>query len=308
MKKQQILDWLSEREQELGLDSPEIIRKKEGESNHNFILESEEEKYVLRASKQSSRKDRLRNESKALQLLEEKGIANVPRLKLYEKEREVGSVLVQSFVGRRDVERAGSLNLTQLRNLAMLLGDIHSIDFGDSNEYFEGSKKESLQQLYGRDFERWSERPYREYLDNVEEPDERIQKFYRKQQELLEEVPDREVETSFIHSDLGFNIRTYGEKVFVVDWEYSEIGFHGHDLMILFEHGKLDQEQRQIFLDEYRKKKDLGEAFEEVREIHPKFLAFHDAVWAARRNAQGENRHLLIERKIKKLEKLYGED
>lgn len=94
----------------------------------------------------------------------------------------------------------------------------------------------------------------------------------------------------------------------MVDWEYGTLGYPGHDIMILFEHGQMNSQQREVFLEEYRKHRELGESFEKVRELHPGFLAFHDAVWAAKRverEPERDDRRELLKRKLDKLDSFY---
>lgn len=299
--------WIKKHQEMIGLENVEVIDRKSGESNHNIILEAESGKYVCRVSKNVSRRDRLENESRALKILQKYGIGKVPRLEVFEKDTEVGSVLVENFIEGEDIRFARSLDKTQIRRLARTVAEIHSIPVKEVEK--DGYEEfRDLREIYREEFDRWSERPYRKYLGLVEEPDERIEKFYGKQKELIQKVPGLEVEQSFIHSDLGFNLLSNDGEVFILDWEYGTAGYPGHDIMILFEHGRLTDKQREIFLDSYTELRDLGEVFEKVREIHPKFLAFHDAVWAARRNEKGEDREKLLEEKIGKLEKLYSQN
>ncbi len=310
MDTEEVRNWLRNNEDSIGLKNISVEEVKGGESNHNIILSSDSGRYVLRISKEVSRKNRLENEDKSLKMLQEEDIEQVPRQKYFAKDSPFGAVIVEDFIGEKDLERAHMLESNQMKSLAKLLGKTHSIDIEKYNEVFGENEtgKKNLQEIYQKEFERWSKIPYEEYLEIVEEPREDLKKYFEMQKELLEEIPDIEVPQSFIHSDLGFNLRTKGDKAVVVDWEYGTSGYAGHDLMILFEHGQLSEDQREEFLEEYRNYRDLGKVFEKVREIHPGFLAFHDAVWAAKRVEQEqdkEERKEILNRKLNKLETFY---
>ena len=310
MDTEEVRNWLRNNQEDIRLENISIEEIRGGESNHNIILISDTGRYVLRISKEVSRQNRLENEAKSLKLLQDEDIEQVPRQKYFAKDSPFGAVIVEDFIGEKDLERAHMLENKQLKSLAELLGKTHSIDIEKYNKVFgeEEARKKNLQDIYQEEFERWSETPYEEYLEIADEPREDLKKYFEMQKKLLEEIPDVEVPLSFIHSDLGFNLRTEGDNAVVVDWEYGTSGYAGHDLMILFEHGQLSEDQRENFLKEYRKYRELGEEFEKVREIHPGFLAFHDAVWAAKRVEQEQNkkdRLEILNRKLDKLETFY---
>ena len=309
MEKTRIKAFLENNKVVLGKDF-ELTGRKSGESNHNFIIEADGEKYVLRVSRKVSRRSRLREEAKALEFLEENGVENIPRKEWF-GETEIGAVLIETFIGDEDLEN-NHFTDQELRKSAELLAEIHSITIEKYNKFFDTEKdeKDSLREIYATEYKKWSERPYREYLEVVEETDERIEKAYKLQEQLFEDVPDVDVDQRPVHGDLGFNVRRSEDEIFFVDWEYFTAGYPGHDIVYFFEHEGLDEEEREIFLDEYRKHRELDDVFERNRERYRKFLAFNDAVWAAKRIASGEGdrdkMENIFEEKISKLEELHG--
>lgn len=308
MKKSKVEAFLETHRGTLGKDY-ELTDKRSGESNHNFIIKAGGEKYVLRVSRKVSRRSRLREEAKALDFLEENGIQQVPRKEWF-GETEIGAVLIETFVGAKDLGK-GDFTEKELRRSAELLAEIHSIPITRYNKFFDTEKenKASLREIYATEYKKWSERPYREYLEKTEEKDEMIEKAYRKQEELFENVPDEKVIQRPVHGDLGFNVRRSDDEIFFVDWEYFTAGYPGHDIVYFFEHEGLSMEEREIFLEKYRKYRDLDEIFEENRERYRKFLAFNDAVWAAKRIAsdEGDRDKMgdIFEEKIDQLEELH---
>lgn len=309
MEKTRIKAFLENNKVVLGKDF-ELTGRKSGESNHNFIIEADGEKYVLRVSRKVSRRSRLREEAKALEFLEENGVENIPRKEWF-GETEIGAVLIETFIGDEDLEN-NHFTDQELRKSAELLAEIHSIPIEKYNKFFDTEKdeKDSLREIYATEYKKWSERPYREYLEVVEETDERIEKAYKLQEQLFEDVPDVDVDQRPVHGDLGFNVRRSEDEIFFVDWEYFTAGYPGHDIVYFFEHEGLDEEEREIFLDEYRKHRELDDVFERNRERYRKFLAFNDAVWAAKRIASGEGdrdkMENIFEEKISQLEELHG--
>jgi aminoglycoside phosphotransferase (APT) family kinase protein len=288
----------------------ELEERRAGESNHNFILETEGERYVLRVSRKASRRSRLREEAKALEFLEEQDVENVPRVEWF-GETEIGAVLIETFVGEQDLGK-GDFEEEELKKSAGLLAKIHKIPIEEFNDFFNMDKDEkaSLREIYSTEYKKWSERPFNEYIDIADEPDERIREGYERQEELFKTVPDVEVEQRPVHGDLGFNVRSSDGEVFFVDWEYFTAGFPGHDVVYFFEHEGLDEEEREVFLEEYRRHRELDEAFEENRERYRKFLAFNDLVWAAKRleTCEGDQEKMrrIFEEKMELLEDLYG--
>lgn len=308
MDPEKVETFLDQNEDVLGREF-ELRERRAGESNHNFILEAEGERYVLRVSRKASRRSRLREEAEALEFLEEQGVENVPRPEWF-GETEIGAVLIETFVGEEDIER-GDFDDEQLRKSAQLLAEIHEISTEEFNDFFGTQKEEkaSLREIYGREYRKWSERPYNEYMDEADKPDERLKEAYRRQEKLFKTVPDVEVPQRPVHGDLGFNVRKKGENIYFVDWEYFTVGFPGHDVVYFFEHEGLDDEQRETFLEEYRTHRELDEAFEENRERYRKFLAFNDLIWAAKRLETGEGdqekMQKIFEEKMELLEELH---
>ncbi len=308
MEKEKVRKWLRQNSSETGIEEFEIEDVKAGESNHNFIIKTNDEKYVLRVSKKISRESRLENEAEKLDFLEYQDIDCVPRKIWFGKDTDIGEVLIESFVGKKELDK-GSMSDERLKSLARKMAEIHSLPVESYNQFSGATKTEtnSLQEIFLSDFEDWSKRPYEEYLELVEEPDQRINKYFKKQQKLLEEVPERKVKKSLVHGDLGFNVRATGDQVFIVDWEFSRIDYPDLEILYCFEHEKLDNDQREIFLEEYRKHRDLDEIFEDIRQLYKKFLGFNDMIWAAKRVEQGDEKRELMENRLEHLEKLYRE-
>lgn len=313
MNEEKVRNWLSENHRQIGLENPELLEKKSGESNHNFILKSQGEKYVLRVSRDVSRKDRLENEAEKLGFLKQKSLDSVPEKIFFSKDSGIGTVLIETFVGKENLD-SGKMNKERIRSLARKISGIHNIPVDEYSSYsgIEHSETVSIREHFQRDFEKWSERPYREYLELCDDPDPRVEKFFEKQKKLLKSIPDGVLEQSLVHGDLGFNIRATDNNVFIVDWEFCRIDCPDLEILYCFEHEDLSKSQREVFLNEYRKHRELNDKFSWLRKFYPGFLAFNDAVWAAKRieiDPEEENKHRRrLEQRIGKLEQFYSEN
>lgn len=304
-----IVDWLKQQGDQLVIDDFQIDEIRSGESNYNIVLETKDDRYVLRISQDVSRENRLKNEYKSLKLLKRNNIENVPEPVQLERDTAFGDMLLVEFVGSQDM-KSDDFTEEQLSHLAETLAEIHSIEAEEYNQLFDADKEPqtTLNEEYRQDFRRWSEKPYREYLENTEKPDPEIKKYYRKQKELVESIPEIEIDQVFTHSDLRFNVRSSDDEIFIVDWEYGRVSYPGHELIYFFEHENLTEKQRKHFLSEYRKYRKLGKAFEETRERYVKFIAFNDAIWAANRledNPERSDMEELLANQLEKLETLY---
>jgi aminoglycoside phosphotransferase (APT) family kinase protein len=300
-----IEDWLRQSNE---LRDPDIVEKREGEGNHNYIVRDGNAKYVLRASKEIS-DSLLENERKALEFLEQEGVENVPRVIRFES-REDGDLLLETYVGEKDLD-AEDFTGTLVRDLARLLAEIHSIPL-ERWEEFTGEEAEAvknLEQVYLEDFAEWSKEPYREYLKRADSPRGDILELFEKQKELVDNLDfDIEVPQRLTHGDVAFNIRASGDEVFLVDWEFCHAGYPANEVLYFFIHEDLDESQREIFLDEYRKHRELV-GFNETKKFYEQFLAFNDMIWAANRVEQGEEQHQeLLEDRMERLENMYGEE
>ncbi len=294
-------------------DSLQVSGRKEGENNHNYILKSRSENYVVRIPRKGS-ESRLASEAEMLEFLDEEGISNVPNRILYSEEYEGREVLVESHVGERELQ-SGDLNERKLENLASLLADIHSIPISSYNDFFGKSKPEktTLEKVYREDFQKWSQERLEEYHRLCDEPDERLEKYSPKQRELFESADlDVEVPITVIHGDLSHNIRGSGDDIYIIDWELGRSGYPVHDLLYFLHRQDLDMDQKEHLLSAYRKHRDLP-GYEKTKNIYPKFLAFNDVIWAANRMVKnkGEERERfrsMFEDRMERLENVYSKD
>ncbi|MFB6144907.1 MAG: phosphotransferase family protein [Candidatus Nanohaloarchaea archaeon] len=309
--KEKIRGWIESRPESLGFESFELKSIVAGESNYNCFLETPGGKKVLRISRDVSRKNRLSNEYHTLKFLERENVDSVPQALKFSENTDFGDVLLETMVGTNDIGKEG-FKPEILEALAREMAEIYSIPVERYRRFRDESydKKRSLQEEYQEDFREFSRQPFQEYMEEVDEPDERITRFFRKQKDLVESIPDIMFERSLVHGDLGFNIRAAGDDVFIVDWEYSKLGCAESEIIYFFEHERLSDEQRKIFLQEFRKHYELDNVFELTREQFPKFIAFNDAIWAANRvEKEGKDEHQeLLEDRLDYLEKLYDED
>lgn len=292
-------EWLEDHlEQDFSVE-----KREDGTSNINFFVEGEDE-YVLRISQEVST-DRLGNEYQVLKFLEEKGIDFVPRA-VDSDVQNSNFILLETKVGEKRLEEDFE---NHLEDLAEKVAEIHSIPASTYGE-FTGQKEEDvsdLRKVFRRDFREWSEKPFKKYLREAEEPSERLRECFERQKDLVKSVSEVEVRRSLVHGDLGGNFRISGDEVFLVDWELARAGYPGIELLYMFQRKDMDRKEKSIFLEEYRKYRDLGKEFEEARELYPRILAFNDTVWAAKRVVKGDTaKKQLFRERLDSLEEIQG--
>ncbi len=304
---EEIREFLEENHQQFGLPEVEFLELDEGKHNFNAVLSSGKKHFIARISMPVT-ENQLENEARMLDLLEKHGVENVPRKKSYQSKTPIGPVLVESFEGEKDLE-SEDLNRDIVLNVARLLAETHAIPVEDYNQLFDADEKETvaLGEVYQRDFQKWSKERFKKYLENVDEPDERLNKHIELQEDILQSVDlQQEVTQTVVHGDAGFNFRVTGNTTYLIDWEFGRVGYPVHEILYTLDRFSLDDELENKFLSEYRKHRDL-DIPEPDLELYPQLLKLNDAVWAAMRmvKAEGEEREKfgdIYEKKIKKLE------
>lgn len=276
-------EWLFSNLGNLEFSEFAVVSKVSGESNNNLILDTDRGKRVLKVSKDIST-DRLENEAQCLRFLDKNSVLNVPELVFFEPGADIGDVLIQTYVGGDDVNPE-DLEGEELRKLAEAIAE-HQLSIEKYNSYFDEDVKSyiGLKEFFRKDFQKWGKEPYEEYLNLVDEPDEKVKRLYRKHRKMIDSIDsDLKLEQSFIHGDLAANLRRSGDKIFVIDWELGRSGAKEIELLYLFEHSDMSEEKRKKVIKHYRRISGLSEGFEEARKLYPRSLAFNDLMWTAKR-------------------------
>lgn len=309
---EEVEKWLEKKQSDFDFSDFRVVSKTSGESNNNWIIETDRGKRILRISRDIS-DNRLENEAKSLKFLQKQNISNIPQLIYFEQDSVLGEVLLETYIGQESVE-PNKLTNKHLRELSNLIADIH-IEPEKYNEFFDENERKEirLKEALLEDFKKWGEEPYQEYLKKADRPRKKIENFYEMHKKTLENIESSlKLEKTFIHGDLAANIRKTSDELYIIDWELARLGCPTIEILYLFEHANLDSEKREHFLDCYQESRKLEKGFREARKIYPKSLAFNDMIWAAKRlekvkenGGDVERYKEMLNKRLDKLEKLY---
>ena len=292
---EKVRTWIEQNRNEIGIGKSDFSLEEltEGESNHVFKLEAEDEMLVKTSDEMIVRtsldisEDRILHEAKILDLLEEEDIENVPRKIYVENSELIGQpVLVQTYVGDRNIY-FNEMNQEQLEELAKRLAEIHSLTPEKYNELFDKDEPEtvSMEKELGDNFRKYSRDPYEEYKDLVDKVDPRVESAFRKHKKIYQEMIQEEGDLPWrmVHGDPASNIRASGDEIYLIDWEFCRPGVPRFELIYTFRHNGVSTEKRQEFLEIYRQYRETSEVAEKHSGKWEKFLAFNDMIWAAKR-------------------------
>jgi Ser/Thr protein kinase RdoA (MazF antagonist) len=298
-------------------NSDYTVRKIEGgENNRIFEIQSDERDLILRLSNQVS-EDRISHEAKILNLLEEEGVENVPRKVYFEESKLLDQpVLIETKVGERDISFC-EMGEEDLEEFAERLGKIHSITPERFNEKFgrEVPNEASMEEHLKENFEKYSKKPFEKYLELAGEADPRVEEMFERQKRIYEEIiqEEKKLPWRMVHGDPAENIRSDGEQIFIIDWEFCRPGVPFFELIYTFRHNSVSEEKREEFLRIYRKFRETSKVAERNAEKWEKFLAFNDMIWAAKRKEKARDRggdgskyEGIFEQRMKNIEKLFS--
>lgn len=270
-----------------GFENSKILKHLTGESNHNFIFESEGEKYVLRSNlEEKGSKFRLEQERKILEFLEDQSINFVPRSVKYDETRKLH---ITSYIGEQDIGLE-EMNHKMIEEWIEKMARIHRLDFKefrnfcDRNDYTY-SKPETLKQTiqkYGFDRLRYTEENIsHELLEWCREKLEKID-------ENIEEKEEPRIGLS--HGDIANNTREGGKQVYFIDWELARFSHHPENMLsYLFIHENLSKERYKMIKDLYREKTGVKDLEESLRESE-RLTRVNDVIWALRRASKMKDR------------------
>lgn len=308
--KEEIKMWLEENQDAINLSDFSLERMESGESNETFRAEDGDRKLIVRTSKEDS-EDRIAHERDVLRFLQKQNMENVPKIVHYEEDTSLSQpVIVESYIGHDelDIEEATA---EQIRNLANLIAKFHSISVAEYNEFFgtDHPSKVTLEEELAIDFEEYSKKPYEDYRSKADDVDERIEELYGKQQELIEEAGEMDVEVpwTFVNGDIMNNIRQKDDEIYIVDWELAGVGVPYIELIEFFTSGRVSEEKQEALLEEYERRYELPEDWRESAELIEKFHGFNSMIWAANKKEQREEPKYdqMFEERMEQLEKMW---
>ncbi len=295
-----------------GFKNCEILDHFTGESNHNYIFRSGEEKLVLRSNLEDKESTyRLDQERKILKFLEKQEIDFVPRSIKLDENREIH---ITSYTGNTDIS-VEDMEIPLLEQWVEKLVKIHEIDYEDFKQFciengYEYNKPETIKktiQKYG--FERL------EYAE--ENVDHELLGWCR---EKLENI-DRNIEDEnqrrigLSHGDIANNTRKEDPEIYFIDWELARFTQNPENMLsYLYIHEELSQEKYETIKQIYQDIAGIS-GFDESLERSEKLTRVNDVIWALRRaaklqdkeNADEEEYIQLAEKRKQKFEARFRE-
>lgn len=277
-------DWAQNYLKNTDFSNINIISHHTGESNHNYIFESEGNKYVLRTNlEEKGSTNRLNQERKILEFLETQNIDFAPKSVYYDKENQIH---ITSFLGTKDVELT-ELNSEQLKEWIKHLVTIHSLDFKDYRQFCEDNNyayeepetnKQSLQKYGFEKFEyaqknldkkkilAWTEEKLSEIAQNMEE--------------------NQDARIGLSHGDIANNTRFGEGKIYFIDWELARFSHNpAGSLSYAFIHEELNQELYERVKELYKEETGIENLDKELK-FTEKMTRINDVIWALKRAAK----------------------
>lgn len=292
--KDKIREWVEKNRKDLGLkdSSFSLNEMTNGESNHVYKVEAEEDilvkasEFIVRISLDIS-EDRIAHEAKMIDLLKEEGVRNVPEKILFDDSSAIGQpVLAETYIGEYDIG-VKDMDRRQLETFAQKLAAVHSTGPESYNQIFGEDEPEqvSMEEELAGNFEQYSKEPFEQYRKKVDEVDPRVKRFFQKQKELYSRMieSDGRLPWKMTHGDPSNNVRASENNIYLIDWELARPGVPRFELIYMFRHNDMSQEEREEFLKIYRKYRETSEFADDHASRWEKFLAFNDMIWAAKR-------------------------
>ena len=265
-----------------GIESLESQLLKSGYNFDTYNIKSNQGEYI--AHTPNSKADSgasLDNIYIALTLLADQGFDFAPAIIAYDQEKQI---LIESKVGQED-GLLKDFSKQQLETFVTHLAKVHAITTTIAKPVLEKqgitvptpiSSSESIN-IFGRDrFElvraSLSETAVCEWIaPRLERAAEKLIAIHTHQEARLQ------------HGDIGSNFRVDGEKLFIIDWEFSRFGFD-HELAYIKIHSHPTAEQFEQLVTLYAAETGMTVSglMEEIK-IQESFTRVCDVIWAAMR-------------------------
>jgi thiamine kinase-like enzyme len=274
-------DWL-QKQGFVGEDSS-VHHVRTGENNSVFEVLDNENEFVLKLNRKGGEVEkRLSKEADVLRFLEDHNLQTA-QLTFFDSDTELGSVLIQEYIGERDIDY-GELSGEQIKSLTSTLSSLHSISIDKYNSFFnKDAKSEFSASEYFMDHVDTVEAFWKSYTE-LTEPEAEIKDLFKKGLEILKNIEsDQTLKKSFCHMDFINNMRATDDEIYLVDWELARPEMPEYSLITQFRRARIGENDRKMLLQAYREESNRKDSYNELeRELWTAFL-MQDFTWILQR-------------------------
>lgn len=241
MRKSSVRDFLGTQ----GFKDVKILKKLEGEHNHNYVFRSGDERFVLRKSKEHlDEENRLRSERNVLEFLNHKGIEFTPKSISYNGEQDIH---ITTYVGSEDIS-LGKLNQKDLEKWISNLAEVHSLNYGEFKEFCNDRNYQyNRPETVSRKVEE-----IREKLDDAGSTEKELVDWTEKELENLDYSSELDT-PRLTHHDIHNSTRKSPNHLFIIDWEFAGFSYNPmEDIADVLINENLNEEQSEVLISHYK--------------------------------------------------------
>ncbi len=199
-------------------DKAKVKRLSDGYSNHNFLIETEKDKFVLRCNMDEvTSKNRLYNEHVVLKFLEEEKIDFVPRSTFYDKKNK--RHIISFICGRRITY--GELRKKHVKSFARNLAKATYLKFDNFEKFCKKNNYNKIDKKKKKNsFEIYTLTPFRYVEKNLK--DKQLVDWLREKVEINSKLKFYGRKRKwFAHGDIASNMMVYRNNIYFIDWELA---------------------------------------------------------------------------------------
>ena len=252
-----------------------ISRISSGEAHHNYLIELNGKKFILRES--AVRKDKTGGNSWAIKHIEReyKALKSIEPLKIAPKMyyKDISCRIIKRpfiIIDYIEGKQAARITKKDLKVLAEMLAKLHRI------HELRGARRESIRSFNKEYMKKRVENLLNSNLSY------HVNKSFRTSlkdaYEKIRKIKFKKTALSLIHGDIGReNIIRNKAKIELIDWEGARLSEPGFDIVTMFNRLQLNPKQKRYFMEEY-----LGSGGKDIAQLdeYEKLRCFDRLLWA----------------------------
>ncbi len=280
----------------LGLDKIKVKSVKKigmGTSNANFVVDTGKKKFVFRLNMHPKNRTKIKNEFKALKLVEDYNITPKPILLDVSKKIFDSEFMIQSYIQGKTAEQLKIWRTDKgLKELAKLLTKIHSIRIKGDLKKLKKFKPVFEYKRYLKHQKKF----YIKYIKKHVKNKNLISLIDGTYAKLKKDIPE-DIGYNMVISQGDFcegNIIISKNRFYLVDFEslgienqFSELAF----ILVTFKGTPFNKQQKKIFLQEYKRQMKIEDKnFDKKIQAWIPILQFTIFLWAIKHVLRSKNK------------------